>query len=109
MENTMDIELTPDEIKKANRKVYNKTTYANRLYVFKLRHIFETHPYIQQNHADEIRKYIQQHGEAVDANFIEFLRTFIIRKPRTSKPKDESTPRKKYVSTKAPKEILAFL
>ena len=101
--------LTPDEIKKANKKKYNQTTYANRLYVFKLRHIFENHPYIQHNHADDIRRYIQEHGDTVDAPFIEFLRTFIIRKPRTTKPKDDTPPRKKYVSNKPPKEILAFL
>ena len=100
------------------KKQYNETTYKNRLWVIKMRHIFTAHPYVQEKHTDEIKQYIQDHGAVVDEPFIEFLKTFVVHQKCGAKKRAEDEPPKKRAfverkkrqpSNKLPKEMNMFL
>jgi hypothetical protein len=85
-------ELTHSQIKK---KEHNLTHYTNNKNTFKLSYYFRTYPYIKENHTPQIAEYLRNHGEEIDDNFIEFIRSFIIPNGRPTHYKPRATPTKK--------------
>lgn len=83
-----DVLLPTDPIKlkrfHQNHKAYN----ANKA-VYKVYYLMNSYPHLKLNHSVDIANYFNINGPTIDDNFIIFLKSFIVKKPRPTVYKEK--------------------